>query len=70
MRTKLHWLTVICLIFSSQLCFAQQTDSKTLKPIYVGQPTKVEKVPSLASRAQLPRPEYKVEEMKDGRASK
>ncbi len=70
MRTKLHWLTVICLIFSSQLFFAQQTDSKSLKPIYVGKPTKVEKVPSLASRAQLPRPEYKVEEMKDGRASK
>ena len=70
MRTKIQWLAAICLLLSSQSFFAQQIENKPQKAIYVGIPTKVEQIPSLASRAKLPRPEYKVEEMKDGRASK
>ena len=70
MRTKLQLLTVICLIFSGQLLCAQQIENKPQKPNYIGTPTKVERVPSLASRTALTRPEYKVEEMKDGRVSK
>jgi subtilisin-like proprotein convertase family protein len=70
MRTKIQWLAAICLLLSSQSFFAQQIENKPQKAIYVGIPTKVEQVPSLASRAALPRPEYKVEEMNDGRASK
>jgi subtilisin-like proprotein convertase family protein len=70
MRTKLQWLAVICILFTSQSFFAQQIENKPQKPIYVGKPTKVEQIPSLASWAALPRPEYKVGEMKDGRASK
>jgi subtilisin-like proprotein convertase family protein len=70
MKSKLHWLAAICLLFSSQSFFAQQIENKPQKPIYVGTPTKVEHVTSLASRSVLIRPEYKDEEMKDGRASK
>ncbi len=71
MKTKLHWLMTFCLLFSIQSFFAQQTDSETLKPIHVGKPTKVEKVPSIASRSSLVRPDLtKSEEMMDGRASK
>ena len=71
MRTKLHWLAVICLIISSQTFYAQQNENKPQKPIYVGTPTKVEHVPSIASRSNLVRPDLtKSEEMKDGRASR
>ncbi|MFT5215315.1 MAG: subtilisin-like proprotein convertase family protein [Glaciecola sp.] len=70
MKTKLHWLAAICLLFSSQSFFAQQIENKPQKAIYIGTPTKVEKIPSIASRANLQRPENKVEEMMDGRASK
>lgn len=70
MKIKLHWLAAICLLLSSQVFFAQQTENKAQKPIYVGTPTKVEKIASIASRVNLQRPAYKVEEMMDGRASK
>jgi hypothetical protein len=71
MRTKLHWLAVICFLFSSQLFFAQRIENKPQKPFYTGYPTKIEHVPSIASRSVLVRPDTsKSEEMKDGRASK
>jgi len=71
MRTKLHWLAAICLLFSSQVFFAQQIENKPQKPIYNGYPTKVEHVTSIASRSNLARPDLTIsEEMKDGRASK
>ena len=62
MKTKLHWLFAICVLFSTSSLFAQQTP-ESLKPFYVGTPTKIEHVPSIASRTTLVRPEYRVEEM-------
>lgn len=71
MKTQLHWLFAFCFCFSSQLNFSQQIGISSQNPTYVGTPTKVEKVPSIASRVFLMRPDVtKSEEMKDGRASK
>jgi len=71
MKTKLHWLAAICLLISSQSFFAQQIENKSQKPIYSSYPTKVEHVPSIASRSNLARPDVTIsKEMKDGRASK
>ena len=67
MKTKLHWLFAVCILFTTNSLFAQQTPTESLTPFYVGTPTKVEHVPSIASRTTLVRPEYKVEEMMDGR---
>lgn len=71
MKRTLQWLFAICLFLASQSFYAQQIASKTEKPKYIGTPTKVEKVPSIASRVTLVRPELAgTKEMNDGRASK
>ena len=70
MKTKLLCVFIFSLVFCTNSILAQQTVNTSQGPIYTGYPTKIEHVPSIASRANLVRPEYKVAEMKDGRASK
>lgn len=72
MNQKLN-LFVVCLLFMGfQTTFSQVVKNEPQKPIEVGYPTKVVKVPSLASRmSELTRPDLtKKEEMKDGRSSR
>lgn len=67
MKTKLLWFFAIMIATSVSFSYAQQTENNSLNPFYVGTPTKVEHVPSIASRSVLPRPEDKPVEMQDGR---
>ncbi len=69
MKTKLL-LFLFSLLFSA-LSFAQTVENKPQKPGYVGTPASVIKVPSIASRATLVRPDLSRETvMQDGRASR
>ena len=70
MKTKLLLLIIFCFAFSTNSLFAQKIKNKPQKPYYIGVPTKVEQVPSIASRSNLVRPEYIAKEVLDGRASK
>lgn len=72
MNRKLQFLFVICLFMGSMFTYGQQVENKPQGPIYVGAPTRVEQVPSIASRSNLPSVDLlsKTEEMKDGRSYK
>lgn len=71
MKAKLLWLVAFCLFFGANQSAAQQTQIETQGPTYVGTATSMQYVPSLASRSHLyVQPEFKVEEMQDGRAAK
>ena len=74
MKTKLHWLFIICLAFSVNTLVAQQVENKPQGPIYVGTSDNVVQVPSIASRMNSIQPvdllSGKAEVMQDGRASK
>ncbi|QMU65737.1 MAG: hypothetical protein GKR88_16615 [Flavobacteriaceae bacterium] len=64
---------IVCLFFIAlQTAFSQIAKNEPQKPFYVGVPSKVEKVPSLASRMNsLIRPDLSKEHIiKDGRSSK
>lgn len=69
MKAKLH--IFLFAILCSTLTLAQTNENKPQKPNYVGAPTSVLKVPSIASRATLVRPDLSRETvMQDGRASR
>jgi len=74
MKTKLHWLFIICLLFSAPGLLAQEVENKPQGPVYSGLPTKIEHVPSIASRTNLTLLDTSKkeipEEMLDGRAWK
>lgn len=75
MKTKLHWLFILCIAFSANSLFAQEVvENKPQGPIYVGTPDRVDQVPSIASRAHLIESvdlvSGKPEVMQDGRAFK
>ena len=70
MNRKLH-LLVVCLFFIGfQTAFSQEVKNEPQKPVQIGVPTKIEQVPSLASRMNsLVRPNLMVkDEAKDGRS--
>ena len=70
MKKQLHLFVTVCfaVIFTS---YAQVAENKPAKPNYIGKPTSVVKVPSIASRGYLVRPDLsKPVEAQDGRASK
>jgi len=69
MKTKLH--LIVFALFCSALSFSQAISNSPQKPSYYGTPTSVIKVPSIASRTALVRPDLSRETvMQDGRASK
>ena len=69
MKTKLH--LIVFALFCSTLGFAQIISNSPQKLSYFGTPTSVIKVPSIASRTALVRPDLSRETlMQDGRASK
>lgn len=69
MKVKLPIIVALCLFTS--LMSAQQSENNAQKPIYVGSPTSVIKVPAISSRNTLVRPDLsRATVMQDGRASK
>ena len=52
MRTKLQWLAVICILFTSQSFFAQQIENKPQKPTKVSQ-LNYRYVPSIAEQMRI-----------------
>ena len=71
MKKQLHiYLSVLCLALTTVVS-SQVLENVPSKPISSSKPTSVIKVPSIASRANLIRPESRpASEMQDGRASK
>jgi len=68
MKIKLHRLFIFFFLFSTNLLIAQQIENKPQGPTYSGYPTKVEHVPSIASRTNLVVAELsEFKEMQDGR---
>ncbi|MBL4604571.1 MAG: hypothetical protein JKY02_02585 [Flavobacteriaceae bacterium] len=72
MNKKLKLLFVCFSLLGLQTIFSQQIENKPQKPYQITKPSKVERVPSLASRmATLKRPDLtKVYEVQDGRSAK
>ncbi len=69
MKTKLFF--IFFSLFYVLSFYAQQNDNKPQNPIYIGNPNKIEHVPSIASRSNLSIADLsKKEEMKDGKAHK
>ncbi|MBL4604569.1 MAG: hypothetical protein JKY02_02575 [Flavobacteriaceae bacterium] len=71
MNKKLQLLFVCFFFVGLQTIFSQQIENKPQKPYQITKPSKVERVPSLASRmGSLPRPGMtKISEMQDGRSA-
>ncbi len=69
MTQKIPSIYVLILLFSVTSLFSQ-VKNEPQKANYVGKPTKVEVVPPISSRKDLPVFESKMEEMMDGRSSK
>ena len=68
MRSKLLWVFCACFLFCAFIGHAQESEIKTQGPISVDYPTKIEHVPSLASRTNLILDESVApKEMEDGR---
>ena len=72
MKTKLHVLFFLCFLMGVGFSTAQEiVQEKPQNPFYIGTPTKVEYVPSIASRSNLVEADLnKPKEMQDGRSVK
>ena len=69
MKTKLSF--IFCALFCISSFYAQQDGIEPQRPIYIGNPDRVEYVPSIASRGNLPTADLSQnKEMKDGRSHK
>jgi len=69
MKKNFYWL-LVCVFFFSTSSVLSQIKNEPQKPLYVGTPTSVVQVPSIASRQNLPVFKGLYGEMQDGRASK